>query len=166
LKLTVGMSEFAVSTDPDDVLITYSLGSCLGVAVHDPVAGVGGLLHSMMPTAKADPEKALAMPAMYTDTGVAALLQAMFDLGSRRRDLVAKVAGGGSNFDKSSVFRVGERNYMVLRRILWKNGIFIAAEDVGGSSSRTISLEVGSGLTLVKSGTQTMALTAPTPERK
>lgn len=147
----VGISEYVASSDPDDVLITYSLGSCVGLTLYDPVAGVAGLLHSLMPASKANPEKAALTPAMYTDTGAQALIQTLFDLGATRPNLVAKVAGAASRIENETLFRIGERNYAVLRKVLWKNEILIAAEDVGGTTSRTVYIEVGTGRTTIKS---------------
>lgn len=149
-ELVVGISEMRVTTDRSAVLVTYSLGSCVGLTLYDDHAGVGGMLHAMMPMSTADPVKAADRPAMYTDTGVIALLQAVFDRGATRRTLVAKVAGASSGRDDSGLFRVGERNYMVLRRLLWKNDILIAAEDVGGVAARTMLLDMRTGRTVIK----------------
>src|SRR5476649_809063 len=90
---TVGISEMIVERDTDNVIVTYSLGSCLGVAVFDPVARVGGMIHCMLPLSKIDPVKAQALPAMFVDTGIPALLQACFDLGADRSRLRLSVAG-------------------------------------------------------------------------
>jgi chemotaxis protein CheD len=146
----VGIAEMLVSGRADHVLVTHSLGSCLGVALFDPETGWGGLVHCMLPLSRANPERAAAEPCIFTDTGVAALLGAMFEAGCRRERIVAKVAGAASQLDEEGFFRIGERNYAVLRRILWKNRILIAAEDVGGRDTRTLLLEIGSGRTLVK----------------
>jgi chemotaxis protein CheD len=151
LDRVIGISDLYATADRTDMLVTYSLGSCIGLSLHDPVAGVGGLLHAMMPVSTADPVKAASNPAMYTDTGVSALLQAVFDLGATRRNIVAKVAGAASQMDGAGLFRIGERNYMVLRKVLWKNEILIAAENIGGTASRTMYLEMASGRTLVRS---------------
>ncbi|MRS11955.1 MAG: chemotaxis protein CheD [Actinobacteria bacterium] len=148
----VGISDMFITADPSSVIVTYSLGSCIGLTLFDPKACVGGMLHAMMPLSSADPQKAASKPAMYTDTGVAALLQAMFDRGATRRSIVAKVAGAATDMDNDGLFRIGERNYMVLRKVLWKNDILIAAEDVGGSAPRTLVLEMETGRTFVKSG--------------
>jgi len=156
--IVVGISEMQVTSDRSAVLVTYSLGSCVGLTLYDPRAEVGGLLHAMMPLSTADPAKAAAKPAMYTDTGVTSLLQAMFDRGATRRHLVAKVAGAATSMDTGGLFRIGERNHMVLRRILWKNDILIAAEDVGGPFARTLALEMATGRTLVKLGAATKEL--------
>ncbi len=65
---------------------------------------------------------------------------------------MAKVAGGVSLLDEKGLFRIGERNYTVLRKVLWKNNIMVAAEDVGGAASRTMHLYMDSGRTTIKSG--------------
>jgi len=146
----IGISEYVVTTDPEMTLVTYSLGSCVGLSLYDPVARVGGLLHAMMPASKTNPDKAAERPAMYVDTGALAMLTEMFAAGATRANLVANVVGAASPLDQGQLFRIGERNYAVTRRVLWKNGILISAEDVGGVVSRTVYLEMASGKTLVK----------------
>jgi chemotaxis protein CheD len=84
------------------------------------------------------------------DTGVPALLQALFDMGATRKTLVAKVAGGSHIMDDKGVFNIGERNCTVLRKLLWKNEIMVSGEDVGGSVPRTMSIELETGRTLLK----------------
>lgn len=148
----VGISEMAVSKNRGDVLVTYSLGSCIGLSLYDPEVGVGGLIHCMLPLSRIDPEKAKANPPMFTDTGVPALLQALLNLGASRKRLVAKVAGAASPLDDNGVFKIGERNYVVLRKVLWKNEILIAAEDCGGTVARTMALHIETGRTTLKVG--------------
>ena len=82
----VGIGEMIVSADPNEILVTYSLGSCIGVSVYDPEVGVGGLIHCMLPTSKLNPEKAASQPCMFTDKGVVALLHAVIGLGASRSD--------------------------------------------------------------------------------
>ncbi len=158
MEIVVGVSEMAVSSSMDDVLMTYSLGSCVGLSLYDPGAGVGGLLHSQLPVSSLDPRRAKAHPQLFTDTGITALLQSLFDLGATRARLVATVAGAAENMDRQRLFRIGERNYTVLRKVLWKNEILIAAEDVGGSVSRTMYLEMATGNTFIKSDGRTRVL--------
>ena len=147
----VGISEMKVSSRTDDILVTYSLGSCIGLSLYDPVARVGGLIHCMLPLSKIDPVKAQTRPCMFTDTGVVALLQGVLNLGAERRRLVARVAGASCLLDDRAMFRIGERNYTVLRKVLWKNSILIDAEDVGGTISRTMYLYMATGQTIIKS---------------
>jgi chemotaxis protein CheD len=150
MNRTVGISEMQISQDPGDVLATYALGSCVGVSFYDPQAHVGGLIHCMLPLSRIDPGKAERNPFMYVDTGVPALLQALFNLGAQRKTLIAKVAGGSKIMDANSVFNIGERNHTVLRKVLWKNDILVAGEDVGGTAPRTMYLHMDSGRTILK----------------
>jgi chemotaxis protein CheD len=150
----VGISEMIVTNERGVTLVTYSLGSCIALAVHDPVAVVGGLIHCMLPFSKIDPDKASQKPSMFVDTGVPALLQAVFNLGATRKNLVAKVAGAARMIETGDPFNIGERNYTVLRKVLWKNNILLAGEVVGGVVSRSVYLDMNSGQTVVRAGAE------------
>jgi chemotaxis protein CheD len=150
MSITIGISEMAISTREEDTLVTYALGSCVGLTLYDTCAKVGGLIHSMLPLSKIDPTKAQHHPCMFVDTGVPALLQALFDLGAQRKNLIAKVAGGSHIMDDAGIFNIGERNYTVLRKLLWKNNILVTGEDVGGSIARTMYLNMNTGKTVLK----------------
>jgi chemotaxis protein CheD len=143
--VTVDISDYKVSSDPQAVLVTYALGSCIAVLVHDPVRVVGGMIHYMLPLSKINPEKARLLPGMFADTGIPQLFQSMYQKGCKKEDLVVKVVGGAQLHDASGVFNIGKRNYTVLRKMFWKQEVIIAAEDIGGSKSRTARLFVGSG---------------------
>ncbi len=147
---TVGISDMKVSDDESDILVTHSLGSCIGLSLYDPDIRVGGLVHCMMPVSKLDPVKAAANPLMYTDTGVTALLKALFDRGANRKRLIVTVAGAASLLDDKGIFKIGERNYAILRKMLWKNDILISKEDVGGNIVRTMYLYMDTGTTVIK----------------
>jgi chemotaxis protein CheD len=151
-NVIIGIAEMAVSDHADDVLVTYSLGSCLGVAIYDPVLKVGGMIHCMLPLSKVDPDKAAERPAMFVDTGLPRLLTDLFQRGMQRSRAVIKVAGAANVLDHQDLFKIGERNYTVLRKILWKNSMLIAGEDVGGHVSRTVRLEIATGRFVVRSG--------------
>lgn len=148
-NVVVGMGDLKVNDDPGAVLVTYALGSCIAVCLHDPVRRVAGLIHYMLPLAKASPDKAKTQPAMFGDTGMVLLFGEMFALGCRKADLVVKLVGGGTFHDDKGVFNIGPRNYTVAKKQLWKNGIMIVAEDVGGRKSRTVRLSVGDGRVLI-----------------
>jgi chemotaxis protein CheD len=144
-QITVEISDLKVSASPDDLLITYALGSCIAVIVHDPVKKVGGMIHYMLPLSEIAPEKAVEKPAMFADTGIPELFRTMYGMGCDKKTLVVKVAGGGSLYDDKGLFSIGKRNYTILRKMLWKAGVIIQAEDVGGAKSRTARLWVGDG---------------------
>ena len=144
-QITVDISDLRVSANPDDLIVTYALGSCIAVIVHDPKRKVGGMIHYMLPLSEIAPEKAKGKPAMFADTGIPELFRTMYGMGCDKKDLVVKVAGGGALYDDKGLFSIGKRNYTVLRKMFWKAGVMIAAEDVGGAKSRTARLWVGDG---------------------
>ena len=121
------------------------------MTLYDPVLRIGGMIHCMLPLSRIDPIKAKANPGMFTDVGVPMLIQQMFDHGVDRKRIVAKVAGAASLLDEKGMFKIGERNYTVLRKILWKNNILIQGEDVGGTIARTMYLHLSDGRTVLKS---------------
>ena len=128
-----------------DVLVTHALGSCLGLMVFDPQAQVGGLLHAMLPLSKINPEKAAANPFMFVDTGVPMLFKEIYRQGGEKQRLVVKAAGCGQPLGRNEIFKIGERNFTVLKKLFWKNNVLLEASDVGGASGRTVHFDVSTG---------------------
>jgi chemotaxis protein CheD len=154
-QIVVGIADCQTANRAGQILATYALGSCIGLAVHDGQAMVGGLLHFMLPDSALDPARARENPYMFADTGVPLLIERVCGHGADKRRLVARAAGGGSIMDPNNVFDIGKRNYLALRKILWKTGILLAAEACGGNHSRTVRLEISSGrFWLHEAGTQ------------
>jgi chemotaxis protein CheD len=151
-SLVVGISDCKVARDVDSVLVTYALGSCIAVAVYDPVTKVGGLLHYMLPESAIDTNKAQKNPFMFADTGIPALLQAVAAAGGSARRMSVRLTGGAQVLDSQGVFQIGKRNYLAARRILWKAGMLIKAEAVGGEVSRTTRLELATGRMWIREG--------------
>jgi chemotaxis protein CheD len=137
-----------------DIIVTHALGSCLGLVVYDPVQKIGGLLHAMLPLSKINPAKAEANPYMFVDTGVPALFKALYEIGGQKSRMIIKAAGCGNPLGKNEMFKIGERNYTVLKKLLWKNNILLNTEDVGGTASRTIHFEIDTGQTVISSNGQ------------
>jgi chemotaxis protein CheD len=148
--ITVGMGDLRTSADTDSVIVTYALGSCVAVVVYDQVRHAGGMIHYMLPHSSTNPEKALARPAMFADTGVPLLFEEMYKLSCRKADLIVKVVGGANIHDENGTFEIGRRNCVILRKMFWKVGVSVVAEDVGGSASRTTRLNLATGKTTVR----------------
>lgn len=146
----VGVSDMHVAGEQAASIITYALGSCLGITVHDPVARVGGMLHVMLPDSALDPDKAREKPCMFIDTGVPLLFRSAYAAGAKKERLVVKVAGGASVQAGTDRFEIGKRNILKLRQLLWKNGVLIKAAEVGGSVSRTMRLDLETGDVVLK----------------
>lgn len=150
MRVIVGVSDMKVSNDPEAVLVTYSLGSCIGVTIYDAVAKVGGLLHYLLPESKLSPEKAVKNPYMFADTGIPALFKAAYELGARKQRMKVIVAGGSQIMDQAGFFNIGKRNDIALRKMFHKNNVLIDYRDVGGNVNRTIKLEVKNGDAWIK----------------
>ena len=147
----VDIAGMRVSKKEDDTLVTYSLGSCLGVAIYDPVARVGGMIHCMLPLSKICNGNLQNSLYKFVDTGIPALFMAAYRLGAEKKRIIIKVAGCARILDEKGLFNIGKRNYTILRKILWKNGIMINSEDIGGARSRTMYLDIGTGWVGIKS---------------
>lgn len=148
--IIVGVADYKVSQDPKSILVTCALGSCIALSLHDPLAGVGGLLHFMLPNAENGASRPDFNPAMYGDTGIPLLLREMQKLGANARKMVANLAGGSQILDQAGLFNIGKRNHVAAKNLLWKAGILVRSEAVGGCITRSFGLQIGSGQTWLK----------------
>ncbi len=150
-SLVVGVGDCKVTGDPLAELVTYALGSCIAVAIWDPVSKVSGLLHFMLPDSAVDRNgNGKDHPFRYADTGTPLLFRGAYQQGAEKKRLVVRLAGGAAVVNDNGFFNIGKRNYAALRKILWKAGVMVHAEDVGGSVSRTVRLEAGSGRMIIR----------------
>ncbi|MEA1933533.1 MAG: chemotaxis protein CheD [Thermodesulfobacteriota bacterium] len=150
MEIMVGISDMKVSNNPDDVLITYSLGSCIGVTIWDPEVRTGGLLHYLLPDSNLNKEKAKKNPFIFSDSGVPLLFREAYKFGALKKRMIVKVAGGAQVLGNNDFFDIGKRNMLALRKIFWRNNVIVAGSDIGGTISRTIFLNIKTGVTLVK----------------
>lgn len=153
-NIIVGVSDMKVSNRLDEVLVTYSLGSCIGVAIYDPVVKVGGLLHYLLPDSTTDRAKAAKNPFMFADTGIPALFRETYKLGAKKQQMKVVVAGASHLLDQQSFFNIGKRNHLALKKIFFRNNVIINSQAVGGNVNRTVRLEIGSGDIYIKTSYQ------------
>lgn len=134
--LTIGIGDLKVCRAPD-VLITYALGSCVGICLLDSAVSVGGLSHIMLPDSTAGMNGATT-PMRFADTAIPMLIRQMESMGASRARMKAKIAGGATMFATASdKFNIGERNVAAVKRILMANRIPIIAQDTGLDYGRT-----------------------------
>lgn len=136
--IKVGMADLKICRAPDGVT-TLGLGSCVGVALRDPVTKIGGLAHVMLP----DSTRIKNNTNIYkfADTGIDELVRLLVNEGASKTRLVAKIAGGAQMFsfqNKSDMVRVGEQNVAASKKKLSELGIPILAEDTGLNYGRTV----------------------------
>lgn len=146
-EFVVGIGEYRVAKGMA-VLKTIGLGSCIGVALYDPVNKIGGLAHVMLPGSKNGTVKS----AKYADHAIELMVDAMRGLGSRKENLVAKMAGGAQIFRhmKMDLLKIGDKNVDSVKEILRNNGIRLISEDVGGTLGRSVYFYTFDGKLLVK----------------
>lgn len=150
MTIVVNISDAKISRDAQDTIVTYSLGSCIGVALYDPVAKVGGMLHFQLPTATLDTERSKQQPLMFADSGMQVLLREMEKFGGQKKRMKVKIAGAAQMWNDGNLFNIGRRNHAAIRKILWQNGMFLDGEDIGGTAPRNLYLNMADGSVVIK----------------
>lgn len=146
----VNISDMKYSVSTEDVIATYSLGSCLGITAYDPDSGIGGMVHCLLPLASEARERARENPFMFVNPGVAEMVRTLVDAGAARSRLVFKVAGG-ANMRDDNLFNTGARNLAALEKLMDHNSVTLAARDVGDTRPRTMFLHLDTGRVVVRS---------------
>ncbi len=149
MDIIVGVSDMKISNDPDSIIVTYSLGSCIGITLYDPFVKVGGLLHFQLPDSDINVKDAQRDPYKYADTAIPAFFKTAYRLGARKQRMKVVVSGGANLMDENSHFDIGKRNYLAARKIFYRNNVLTSYEDIGGSSYRTVRLYLNSGATSI-----------------
>jgi len=153
--ITIGISDLNVAATPD-ILITYALGSCIGICLYDANAKVAGLSHIMLPASSQAPN-VVNQPMKFADTAVELLIRKMEGIGARRALLKAKIAGGAQMFagmNNSAIANIGLRNTQAVKIELLKQRIPIIAEDTGKNYGRTLLFSAENGVMTIKSATK------------
>lgn len=151
--VTVGIADLNVVKAPD-VLVTYALGSCVGICLYDAEKKIAGLAHIMLPHSK-EAAQGIDNKRRYADTGIAELIQKMTMMGANKARLTAKIAGGAQMFNASSaVFNIGERNVEAVKQVLSSYRIRILAEETGANFGRTQYFHGETGIMEIRAATR------------
>jgi len=148
-EIVVGVGDHRVSRDPNDIIATYALGSCLGITAYDSQKHIGGMLHAMLPKGSASSSSS-ARRAMFIDTGFEDLIKDMSSLGANVAKLEFKVFGGAKVLEADKFFRIGEKNAEALTTLFAEYGYRPAVWEVGGALNRTIKFSLSNGQVKVK----------------
>lgn len=151
--IILGIGDTRASADPEDVLRTLGLGSCVAIIFLDTTARVAGMAHVALPEARTCPERAAHRPGYCADTAIPHLLRKMRNAGASPsiRDYTVKLVGGAHILDPNRAFDLGHRNVLAIRRILWQHGTGPLAEDLGGDFSRSVEVRLSDGAVLITS---------------
>lgn len=145
----VELAAMRVTQNPAHMLVTYALGSCIGLTLYDPAVGIGGMMHCLLPLSRSNPERAANSPCCFVDSGATELLRTMYAHGARRDRIVAKAAGGGAAVAEDR-FRIGAKNNAALERILRKNRLELSGSCLGGNDPKTMYLRLHDGATFLR----------------
>jgi len=161
--ITVGISDLKLA-GPPDTLITYALGSCVGICLLDPAAKVAGLSHIMLPSSESSPSDKNVMK--FADTAIPDLVRKMEQKGALRTRMKAKIAGGAQMFGQANtggqsregdaLWQIGQRNVAAVTAMLQRLSIPILAKDVLANYGRTVSFDPATGVMTVKSLNKTV----------
>lgn len=147
-KITIGIADMKMAKQ-NGMLITYALGSCIGICLYDPLVKLGAMIHIMLPI---NMETGRTNTMKYADTGIRETLKQMEALGASRARITAKIAGGAKMFEINggSLGNIGQRNIESVHMNLKKEGIKLLKEDVGGTIARTLLFDVSNGMACVR----------------
>jgi chemotaxis protein CheD len=151
--ISLGLGERAISRDPEDVLVAYGLGSCLGISMIDPVTRISGLLHAVLPGAVNGMPLNDSNSHKYVDSGIENLLTTMVQEGANKSRLVVRLVGGANMLISPGLttsFDIGTRNIETARRTLQRLNLRIASEEVGGHTGRTVHVYVADSRVTVR----------------
>lgn len=149
--VTIGISEFKVASAPK-IIVTYGLGSCIGIAIHDPLTQSGALAHTLLPTVPTG----MTLPvknAKYTDLAVDIMVEELLKIGCAANRLVAKLVGGASMFDplyQTCRGSIGQRNVEAAHYALGRYGIAVVAEDTGADYGRSVEFHTDTGAMVIR----------------
>jgi chemotaxis protein CheD len=152
--IKIGIADLNVAKKPD-ILVTYALGSCIGICLYDASSHIAGLSHILLPSSELAKGGAVQThPYRYADTAIPILVKKMEELGSKRMRMKAKIAGGAKMFaatGNSDFGNVGMRNVIAVKATLSQLKIPIIAEDTGKDFGRTVFFSTEDGIMTVKS---------------
>lgn len=154
--VTVGIADLNVVKSPDR-LVTYALGSCVGICLYDGVMHVAGMSHIMLPSAAQMSGISATQPMKFADTAIMMLVKQMEMAGANRARMKAKIAGGAQMFaamSTSAIANIGDRNVAAVKTVLGQMHIPIVAEDCGKNYGRTQYFNAEDGVMLIKSVTK------------
>lgn len=149
MEIYVGLGEIKISSTPGDVIKTFALASCVGITAYCPKTHTAGMIHIVLPN-KFCSSTHVMRPSYYASTGVPLFIQKMLMHGCRKSDLIINIYGGASSIAKNDCFNIGMRNLEIVKDNLMKMHIPFTLADVGGKVSRTLSMDVSTGVVSVR----------------
>lgn len=145
MEIIVGIGEFAISRNEEDVIMTFALASCVAVTAYSPSKKVAGMIHIALPESS-DYLETVSRPAYYAVTGIPLLINKLCkEFQCKKEEFIIRIYGGADSIRAEDVFKIGRRNIIAVRSILTEMNFKISGEEIGGFVSRTIQMNVNNG---------------------
>lgn len=145
VDVVVGIGDFAISNNENDVIITYALASCVAITAYSPKKKIAAMIHIALSKSD-DLYKNKFRPAYYASTGIPLLLNKLRDeFQCQKEELVIRIYGGADSIRNEDVFEIGKKNIIAVKSILSELNLRIVEEQIGGFISRTIQMKVSNG---------------------
>lgn len=151
-RMVIGIGELAVSQAPSEI-VTHALGSCIAVCLWDSSRKVAGMLHFLLPDSRINATRAQEQPEAFADTGIPLLVKRFAEAGGNPKHAVVKIVGG-ADIGAAGTMNIGRRNILAAKTLLWKQGLLLKGDQVGGTVPRTVYLDAGTGQITVTTGGQ------------
>jgi chemotaxis protein CheD len=151
--VTLGIGEYGAVKQKGDIIKTHALGSCVAIVILDPATRTVGMAHVALPESKVHPARAEKLPGYFADTAIPVLIDKMKEMGATGslQKMIIKLTGGANVMDKNNTFNIGKRNVLAIKKELWRHRMGARAEDVGGTLSRTVTVNTEDGKVVVTS---------------
>jgi len=151
-ELICGVGDIVITNQPQAVIKTFALGSCVAVIFYSPQFKLAGMAHVALPDSNVNPQRAKQKPGYYADTAIFYLIQELKRSGIKKNSQIwIKLIGGANILDKNHKFNIGKRNILAIKKLLWQFKLGAIAEDVGKDYSRTVTLFVNDGKIMISS---------------
>lgn len=150
MKTIVGISEAKISKNADEILAAYAIGSSICISFYDPQKKIGALLHSPVPASGTDPDGNADQIFTCIDTAIPDIIKKIVESGAEKTRLSIKMAGANSKTEDEKINMIGKKNHIAVRKALWREGLLVASQDVGGATPRNVFLEIANGRVAVQ----------------
>lgn len=148
----VGIGEYAISNNKNDTIKTFALGSCVAITVYSPVKNVAGMVHIALPYPGISGDADYTNPCYYATAAVPFILNKIcLEYGCFKAGLIIELFGGAKSVRENDVFKIGQRNIEIVRKMLNDLNLIYTAAETGGIYSRTLEMDVATGKTKVAS---------------
>jgi len=149
MKRTVGLGGYAISNSQGDILVTHGLASCIAVAVYSPSKKVSGMVHIVLPSPPPN-QMFSSGPYYYAATGIPLLINRMCsEYGCLKSNLCIGIFGGADSIREEDFFMLGQKNKDMVEKVLKGLNLSYDASETGGTVSRTLEMDVETGIVKV-----------------